>query len=46
MSKQASKTEHSGPKQGRGAYYGRKKLAKRVSARRRREESKRQSRGP
>jgi hypothetical protein len=35
------KTEHAGPKRGRGAYYGRKALAKLSSNRARREEDKR-----
>jgi hypothetical protein len=34
------KTEHAGPKRGRGAYYGRKREAKRASSRRRREDAK------
>ena len=36
MAHQAKKTEHSGPKKGRGAYWGRKKAAKKESSRVRR----------
>ncbi|CAH2030728.1 protein of unknown function [Trichlorobacter ammonificans] len=36
----AKKTEHSGPKKGRGAYWGRKAVAKDESNRQRREMSK------
>jgi hypothetical protein len=36
MAYKAKKTEHSGSKKGRGAYYGRKRAAKRESARTRR----------
>ncbi len=32
MSSKAERTEHSGPKKGGGAYYGRKRWAKRDSA--------------
>ncbi len=41
MANAARKTEHSGPKKGRGAYYGRKANAKHQSKRKRREISKR-----
>jgi len=41
MALKARKTEHSGAKKGRGAFYGWKVEAKRASNRRRREESKR-----
>jgi hypothetical protein len=34
------KTEHAGPKKGRGAFYGRKAEAKALSNRRRREQDK------
>ena len=37
MANEAQKTEHSGPKKGRGAYWGRKKAAKKESNRVRRE---------
>jgi hypothetical protein len=37
------KTEHRGPKHGRGAFYGRKAVAKRASNRRRREQDKQAS---
>lgn len=37
------KSEHSGPKLGRGAFYGRKTVAKKASNRRRREQDKRAS---
>jgi len=37
MANQAKKTEHSGPKKGSGAYWGRKKAAKKESSRARRE---------
>ena len=40
MANQAQKTEHSGPKKGRGAYWGRKKDAKLESNRVRRETDK------
>ena len=36
MAHKAKKTEHAGLKKGRGAYFGRKREAKRESARRRR----------
>jgi hypothetical protein len=36
MASRAKKTEHAGPKKGRGAYYGRKRDAKRDSRKRRR----------
>ena len=38
----ARKTEHAGPKKGRGAFYGRKAAAKAQSNRRRRENDKRE----
>jgi hypothetical protein len=41
MAARAKKTEHSGAKQGAGAFYGRKKLAKEMSRRRRRSLEKR-----
>ena len=44
MAFKAKKTEHSGSKKGRGAFYGRKAEAKRGSKRRRRTESKRAAR--
>ena len=44
LANKAKRTEHAGPKKGRGAYYGRKREAKRASARRRREDAKRLSR--
>ena len=37
MAYNAKKTEHAGPKMGRGAFYGRKAAAKEESNRRRRE---------
>ena len=40
MAYRAKKTEHSGPKQGRGAYWGRKAEAKRHSGRKRRADDK------
>lgn len=40
VSNQAKKTEHSGAKKGRGAYWGRKKNAKHESNKVRREEGK------
>jgi len=40
MANQAQKTEHSGPKKGCGAYWGRKKAAKDESNRARRETDK------
>jgi hypothetical protein len=40
MAHNAKKTEHAGPKKGRGAFYGRKAEAKRQSNRRRREDAK------
>jgi hypothetical protein len=40
MANEAQKTEHSGPKKGRGAYWGRKKAAKKESNRVRREADK------
>jgi hypothetical protein len=33
MGKKVRKTEHAGPKKGRGAFYGRKKMAKLMSTR-------------
>jgi hypothetical protein len=45
MAFKARKTEHSGAKKGRGAFYGRKVEAKRASNRRRRETGKRAARG-
>jgi hypothetical protein len=45
MALKARKTEHSGPKKSRGAFYGRKVEAKRASNRRRRETDKRLVRG-
>ena len=36
MSRKAEKTEHSGPKKGRGAFYGRKAVAKKSSKKSRR----------
>ncbi len=44
MAFKARKTEHSGAKKGRGAFYGRKVEAKRASNRRRREIGKRAAR--
>ncbi len=41
MAFKARKTEHSGAKKGRGAFYGRKGEAKHASNRRRRENDKR-----
>lgn len=41
MAGRANKTEHAGPKKGRGAYWGRKADAKRESNRVRREGAKR-----
>jgi len=41
MAYNAKKTEHAGPKKGRGAFYGRKVDAKNASNRRRREDDKR-----
>jgi hypothetical protein len=38
MANKAKKTEHSGPKKGRGAYYGRKRQAKHESKKRRRQQ--------
>ena len=40
MAYNARKTEHSGPKQGRGAFYGPKAGAKKASNRRRRQDDK------
>lgn len=40
MVNQAQKTEHAGPKEGSGAYWGRKKAAKKESNRVRRETDK------
>ena len=40
MAYNARRTEHSGPKQGRGAFYGRKAEAKKASNRRRRQDDK------
>lgn len=40
MAYQAKKTEHSGPKKGKGAYWGRKVAAKKESNRQRREMNK------
>jgi len=45
MANQAKKTEHSGPKKGRGAYWGRKKDAKRESSRTRRKNGKAEASG-
>lgn len=45
MANQAKKTEHSGPKKGRGAYWGRKKDAKRESSGKRRRNDKAESSG-
>jgi hypothetical protein len=44
MGSEAKKTEHSGPKRGRGAYWGHKWEAKKESNRMRRENSKREIR--
>lgn len=43
MANEAQKTEHSGPKKGSGAYWGRKKAAKKESNRTRRETDKKES---
>jgi len=40
MAYNAKKTEHAGPKKGRGAFYGRKSFAKKASNRRRRADDK------
>jgi hypothetical protein len=40
MARKSAKNEHAGPKKGRGAFYGPKHVAKKGSARRRREEGK------
>ena len=40
MANRAKKTEHAGPKKGRGAFWGRKGEAKKASNRRRRESDK------
>ena len=40
MSSRVTKTEHAGPKKGRGAYWGPKKVAKAGSRRLRREQAK------
>jgi hypothetical protein len=40
MAYNARRTEHSGPKQGRGAFYGPKAEAKKASNRRRRQDNK------
>ncbi|MBI5420845.1 MAG: hypothetical protein HZA35_00855 [Parcubacteria group bacterium] len=40
MAYKARKTEHSGPKKGRGAYWGRKQIAKKESNKKRREDGK------
>lgn len=45
MARKAKKTEHSGAKKGRGAFYGRKAEAKKVSTQRRRAHSKDMERG-
>ena len=45
MAYKAKKTEHSGAKKGRGAFYGPKTQAKKASNRRRREESRDLERG-
>ena len=42
MAHKAKKTEHAGPKKGRGAFYGPKAEAKRSSNRRRRRTAKRE----
>ncbi len=44
MAFKARRTEHSGAKKGRGAFYGRKAEAKRASNRRRRERDKQSAR--
>jgi hypothetical protein len=46
MGFKAKKTEHSGAKKGRGAFYGPKAVAKKMSSRRRRTDSKRAARLP
>jgi hypothetical protein len=43
MANEAQKTEHAGPKKGQGAYWGRKKDAKKESNRVRREVNKTES---
>jgi len=43
MANEAQKTEHAGPKKGRGAYWGRKKDAKKESNKVRREVDKTES---
>jgi len=43
MAYEAQKTEHTGPKKGRGAYWGRKQAAKKESNRVRREADKNES---
>lgn len=43
MAYEAQKTEHAGPKKGAGAYWGRKKTAKKESNRERREADKKES---
>ena len=43
MAYEAQKTEHTGPKKGRGAYWGRKQAAKKESNRVRRETDKDES---
>jgi hypothetical protein len=43
MANEAQKTEHSGPKKGAGAYWGRKKAAKKESNRVRRETDKKET---
>ncbi len=45
MAHNAKKTEHAGPKKGRGAFYGRKAEAKQQSNRRRREDGKLEAEG-
>ena len=42
MAEKARKTEHNGPKKGAGAYWGRKKDAKRDSSKKRRVAGKRE----
>ena len=44
MSKRVTKTEHAGPKKGRGAFWGPKKIAKAGSKRVRRERGKKEAR--
>jgi len=44
MARQNHKTEHSGAKKGRGAFYGPKRVAKKVSRKRRREMDRRRAR--